>query len=70
MRLAGRRVPLAPKSGPVRGRGAACEPLKTPTPTEITHGVRNTTPSSTDSLWPAETAAALGHHDLRARNLR
>jgi hypothetical protein len=43
MRLAGRRVPLAPKSGPVRGRGAACEPLKTPTPTEITHGVRNTT---------------------------
>jgi hypothetical protein len=50
MRLAGRRVPLAPKAARFPGREAAglfAEPLKAlvapPTPTEITHGVRNAT---------------------------
>jgi hypothetical protein len=75
MRLAGRRVPLAPKAArsgegsypPARGPLTAL--AAPPTPTEITHGVRNATSFLYGLAWPAETAAALGHQDSRARNL-
>jgi hypothetical protein len=75
MRLAGRRVPLAPKAAwsEVGSCRSLADPLRKllapPTPTEITHGVRKTTPFLYGLAWPAETAATLGHQDLRARNL-